>query len=130
MRQVKRRVPAITLPEMKAFSYALVLARNPHREHFTPILRIMDFTIPVMKVGTKDKPHASLSLLRIKKSTHIFQGLKSLICHQQACCLVTTKNPERRSLGSLFLLAIIRCWRGKDFPLKIWTFLIRTAKII
>lgn len=33
MSGVKRKVPAITLPENEAINYALVLARNPHGEN-------------------------------------------------------------------------------------------------
>ena len=60
MSGVKRKVPAITLPENEAINYALVLARNPHGEN-TAFPGIMDLAIPVSEVWTKDKPHASLS---------------------------------------------------------------------
>ncbi|MBR7051625.1 MAG: hypothetical protein IKI44_01375 [Bacteroidaceae bacterium] len=72
----KRRVPAITLPKVKAVSYALVLARNPHREHFASILGIMDFTVFPNEIRAKDEPHAFSLFARIMFA-HIETGLSS-----------------------------------------------------
>ena len=57
MRRIKRRMPAIILPESKAINYALVLRTNPHGEYST-LLGIVYLTVLVMEVWTKDKPHA------------------------------------------------------------------------
>ena len=115
----ERRVPAITLPESEAFSYALVLARNPHGEHFASILGVMDFTISVMEVWTKDELHAPSFFLRINMS-HIPMALSSWHATSEPAAGLQQKNPERRSLGSLFLHSSEG--RGRRFlRQKIWT---------
>lgn len=59
-------------PESKALRYALVL--YPHRKHLTA-LRIVDFTIPITEIRTKDKPCASffmqISFVHIKNGFNL-----------------------------------------------------------
>lgn len=127
MLAIKRRMPAITLPEVKAFSYALVLAWNPHGEHST-FLWEMNFTIAVVEIRTKDELHASLSL-RINSIIHILMALRLLTNRQQVCCLVATKNPERRSPGSLFLHSLVMEDGGDWFARRYGLLLIRAANL-
>ena len=126
MRRTERRVPAITLPESKAFSYALVLARNPHGEH-TAFPWVMDLAIPVTEVGTKDKPHA-LPLLR-NKFFHNETGLNSWRATSEPVAELQQKTQSAglwdkssdREQGELVL--------QETLPCLLWTFLFRSANI-
>lgn len=116
---MKRRMPAITLPEVKALSYALVLAWNPHREHSTFFWE-MNFTIAVVEIRTKDELHTSLSL-RINSIFHILMALRLLTYRQQVCCLVATKKPGAQVSGqSLSSFLVDGGWR-RLVRQKIWT---------
>ena len=98
MRQTKRRMPAITLPKVKALNYALVFAGHPHGEHLTAILRTMDFTILSQEIGTKDKPHASSFFARIM-SIHDETGLSSWQAASEPVAELQQKNPKCRTSG-------------------------------
>ena len=77
MRQNKRRMPAIILPESKGNQLALVLTRNPHRENLCSF-GAMNLPIFPHKVRTEDKPHVSSLLQQFKN-----KNLTITACKQQ-----------------------------------------------
>ena len=129
MEQPKRRMPAIILLESKAVSYALVLARNPHGEHFTAIFRTVDFPILTMEIRAKDKLHASF-FARIKNFIHVHKGLSSWQATSEPVAELQQKNPKCRTSGKSFGIDRgILVLQQETLPYMLWTFLIRSANI-
>ena len=122
---LKRRMPAITLLESQAISYALVLARNPHGEHFTSILGKMNLPVLVTKVGTKDEPHASFILQNL--IVHYLLTLGLTDSRQGASLHYCNKKPRAQVSGlSLSSCPLRRGGKGLARRYGLW---FCTAKI-
>ena len=90
MRWNKRRVPMITLPKRFSVQLDLVLSRNPHREYSASILGMVYFAVLILKVWTKNQPHASF--LRKIVLSHNIKGFVLNGRHQRPAVLITAKT--------------------------------------